>query len=115
MELKEESQFVCSLSSKMRSCLQLPMFEGIKVKIVDLTKSIVDTITSTDGVADSLKKESLPGVAKAMRQIDLRNDDGAVVFKSFTCWNYELKCWHVFLEGPEETFWEEQHSPIGNG
>lgn len=112
-EVVAGASFVCSLSNKMRLCLQVD--PSVKEKITKIAHGVIQTITSVAGVAESLRNESIPGVVKAMRQIDLRNEAREMIFKSFTFWNYDLNCWHVLLEGCEETFWEEQQDVIGKG
>lgn len=102
--------FVCSLSAKLR--LVLALMPNIRERMTKIAHGVVQTITTTEGVAESLRKESLAGVIKALRQIDLRGSKMEILFKSYTFWNYELKCWHVLLEGPEETFWEQQHKKL---
>lgn len=104
------SPFVCSLSSKLR--LALTLMPNIRERMTKIAHGVVQTITTTEGVAESLRRESLVGLIKALRQIDLRGSNMEILFKSYTFWNYELKCWHVLLEGPEETFWEQQHKKL---
>lgn len=37
-----------------------------------------------------------------MRQIDIKDDDGKIIFRCFVAWNKEHNCWHVLMELPEE-------------
>ena len=55
---------------------------------------------------DSLKLWS-PGDTVSMRQVDIKNDDGNIAFKTFTYWNHKLDCWHVCIEMPNEDFFEK--------
>lgn len=112
-ELTNEFNMLCTLSDALRAEAVTPM---AKKKVALWANSALNAILTAKGVADSLKNEGFPGVARALRQVDLKDDDQKIIAKSFTFWNYDSNCWHVLLEGPQETHWENFHGgKIGRG
>lgn len=110
IDLKES--FVCSFSPLLRL--------GVKVKnmgdkMSKLAMGVVKGIIEQDGVAESLKRDSIPGITQAVRQIDMKTSEGQLIVKGFVMWSSELKCWQVLLEGPSETYWEDQRQVLGKG
>lgn len=53
----------------------------------------------------SLQQKSEEG--RLLRQVDVRiYPDQPIRFKLFVSWNWHLNMWHVFVEGAEETVFE---------
>ena len=104
--------YIASLSDQLRFAAQL--VEGTTQKIQTLAEDAVNTIVDTEGVADSLKGD-IAGVFKSLRQIDMKNERNEIIVKTFTGWNKDKDCWHVFIEFPFENYWEERHRSVGKG
>lgn len=106
-------RYIASFSDLMRIALKNDTIATNNAQ--KLAEQALDIILSTEGVADSLKKESISGISKSIRQVDMKNDDNEVMLKTFTGWNDKENCWHILLEFSFETFWENRNKPIGKG
>jgi hypothetical protein len=106
--------FIASLSEKLRlACTLMP---EVKEKMVPILKGTVAELTSRDDVVESLKRESMPGVARAMRQVDIRDHTKEnILFKTFTFWDTDNGCWCILVESADENYFEDRHETIGRG
>lgn len=107
-----KASFICTLSPLLRLGVQV---KNMGDKMSKLAAGAVKGILEQEGVAESLKRDSMPGVTQAVRQIDMKTKEGQIITKGFVMWNTQLNCWHVLLEGPSETYWEDQHKVVGQG
>lgn len=103
-----ELQFVVSLTKNLRNLVTM-IGETGKQKMEEIGKSLAHQFDNDAALKESLQND--PRVEdgdRAMRQVDIRKDeDNSLLFKAFVSWNKQLKCWHIFLELPEETIWED--------
>ena len=106
-------EFIATLSDDMRLVVS-PQGQAFH-KVQELAKQALEIVLTAEGVAESIKKETIPGVAHALRQVDMKDDNNKIIIKTFTGWNSNLNCWHVYIEFPFETFWEDKNRPIGEG
>ena len=113
MKTPSNTEYIATFSDLMR--IALTYDEIAKENVKKLTEQVVEIIMMTEGVAESLKRDSISGVSRALRQVDMKDDDETVILKTFTGWNPNFNCLHVFIEMPSETFWEDKNRPIGEG
>ena len=108
-----KQKYIATFSDLMR--IALVNDDVGKAKAQELAEEAVDIITNAEDIAKSLKNETIAGVTKAIRQIDMKNEKDEIILKTFTGWNIDLNCWHVLLEFAFETYWENRTKPIGKG
>lgn len=95
-----------SLTHNMRLMVAM-MDRSTLEKFIEILGSVIHGILDTPGIPESLKSD-MPGGCISLRQCDLKTEpDSPPVFKTFTFWNKESQCWHLLVELPEETYWEE--------
>lgn len=103
IDLKEP--FICTLSPLMHLGVHIKNMNDMLLK---LAARAVEGILEKEDVANSLKRDS-----KAVRQIDMKNQNGQIITKGFVMWNAKSSCWHVLFEGSLETYWEEKFKNAG--
>lgn len=104
--------YIATLSPNLK--LGCDIITSVRSKIVKIVESAVEGIMQTEGVADSLINDSLL-LIRSVRQIDIKNDDQKLVFKTFISWDKDKQFWQVFMEEANETYFEDKLKPIGNG
>lgn len=106
-----KASYIATYSDRMRLAMQFS--PASQQKVQTLVEDVVNTISDAEDIAASLKGD-VDGLFKSLRQIDMKNEDEQVILKTFTGWNKQLNCWHVFVEFPTENFWEKGRT-IGKG
>jgi hypothetical protein len=103
-------QYAASFSPAMRAFCNATDFGKRSIpKIREQVEQLV-LYFEENGEALGLKMPTNDGLL--MRQVDLRTaPNGPILFKTWTGWEESKQWWRVHLEGPNETFWEDQ---IGN-
>ena len=104
--------YIATLSPTLKLGFEI-VSPSSRSKMVKIVEGAVEGIMQTEGVADSLIKGS--SLIKSVRQIDIKNDDQKVMFKTFISWDKDQNCWQVFVEGANETYFEDKLKPIGKG
>ena len=99
-----ELAYVVSLSKLMRLRLS---FDDISEQLNKLGKEIAETFENNPELNENLKND-----LKGMRQLDVKDHNGTIIYKTFTMWNTEQNCWHVLMELPTETVWEDGISNV---
>lgn len=99
--------FVVSLTKSLRMLASLGG-EKAKEKIETIGRNLAHDFESDPALKESLQNDprALPN-DRVMRQVDIKEEDNSLLFKAFVSWNKELNCWHIFLELPGETVWED--------
>jgi len=96
--------FVCSLSPPLRIVANTS--PRIKNLIREQCKGAVKYFEESKELCLSLKVPQPHG--RIMRQFDLKtNADGPIVLKFFMSWDGYNDRWFVFVEGPNEEYWED--------
>lgn len=95
---------VASMSPALR--LLANISPVLRIRIGQYVASVAYAISQMEGVVESLKRETIPGEARAMRQLDIKDSDEKVQFKTFTCWLETHGCLCVLIEFGTEDHWE---------
>ena len=97
--------YVCSLSKQVRAVVQVTGAQSISV----IRRMVVATVEEFDANAElkaSLQEQQPSGFM--VRQVDIRKNSGEpILFKLFVMWNRRQDMWHVFVEGGQETSFED--------
>jgi hypothetical protein len=98
--------YVVSLTKNLRLLVALGG-QPAKEKMESLGKSLATRFENDHIINEAVRYDPRAGPnVKAIRQVDIKENEN-IVLKTFVSWNKELNCWHIFVELPEETVWED--------
>ena len=109
----EKVKFVASLSDTLR--IMVAYMPQTREQLAQLANSVAFEIASRPDIVESLKSGIIPGTVRPMRQLDIKDDDQKIQFKTFTLWDADRGCLCVLMEGGEEMYWEDKNQVVGSG
>jgi len=107
-ELTCSVPYVCSLSKLIRLGVNTLKTDNSYRSLKRMVIGIVEQFEADPELKASLKQKPEPGT-KIMRQVDIREKpDSPIIFKVFVNWNWHMDMWHVFVEGVNESPFENR-------